>query len=451
MKVLLAEPPQLFLTGQGHTRQVQPLGLGYIGAALAPEHDVRFLLPDARSFTGDDPWGEIELALRREAPDVVGITAVTANYPGAVALAAVVKLIDPRICVVLGGVHASTEPIDALVGAPDVDFVVRGEGELTMLELLRVIEREGVGGVHGQAVAGLYWRAVDGGIQSSAVRSPVTDLDDLPFPRREGLVWSDDVQPAFHQGIVTLRGCPYRCIYCAVPSSNERKTRYRSPANVVDEVEMLRHRYDVPGLFFHDSVFTMRRSRTIEICDTLIDRDLALAFHCQTRADRVDIGLLERMKEAGCEQIFFGIESGDEDSLLRIRKKMDLTTIREAVSMVKGLGIRCTGFFMIGFPWETERQMTRTADFATSLGLDAVSLFSATPLPGTELWEMAGGTHMPESVDFRAPQVNVTTMADDAYTELFAGIKTRIDGYNEVQMRGRIAAMQPETPISWLG
>jgi anaerobic magnesium-protoporphyrin IX monomethyl ester cyclase len=451
MKVLLAESPQLFLEGNGHTRQVQLLGLGYIGAVLRAEHDVRFLLPDTRCYRGADPWGEIERAIVAEAPDVVGITAVTANYLSASALASLVKRVDEGICVVLGGVHASTEPIAALTGAPDVDYVVQGEGELTMLELVRQIEARGVGGVRPYTIPGLYWRDHKREIRSSTPRSPIADLDSLPFPMRDGLVWSDDIHPAFHQGIVTVRGCPYRCIYCAVPSSSERRTRYRSAANVVDEIEMLRQRYEVPGLFFHDSVFTMRRSRTIEICDTMIDRDLAVPFQCQTRADRVDPELLGRMKQAGCEQIFFGIESGDTDSLKRMRKNMDLETIRDAVRMVKDLGIRCTGFFMIGFPWETSAEMNRTADFATSLGLDAVSLFSATPLPGTELWDMVDSSLVPDSVDFRTPQANVTTLPDDRYAALFSGIKAGLDDYNQTQMQTRVALMERETPISWLG
>ena len=105
--MLLAEPPRLFAGGEGHTRQVQPLGLGYVGAAIADEHDVRFLLPETRSYTGDDPWGEISRAVADEAPDVVGLTSVTADYPAAVRLAALVKAVDPDICVLLGGPRCS--------------------------------------------------------------------------------------------------------------------------------------------------------------------------------------------------------------------------------------------------------------------------------------------------------------------------------------------------------
>jgi radical SAM superfamily enzyme YgiQ (UPF0313 family) len=115
------------------------------------------------------------------------------------------------------------------------------------------------------------------------------------------------------------------------------------------------------------------------------------------------------------------------------------------------LGIRCTGFFMIGFPWETSVEMNRTAEFAASLGLDAVSLFSATPLPGTELWDMVDSSLVPDSVDFRTPQANVTTLPDDRYAALFSEIKAGLDDYNQTQMQTRIALMERETPISWLG
>ncbi len=268
MRLLLAEPPQFFLDGSGISRSVLPLGLGYVAAVASHEHDVRMLLPDTRSYTGGDPWGEIERAVRDKAPDVVGITSVTANYTSAVQLAETVKAVNADICVVLGGVHASTEPTEALLGAPDVDYVVQGEGEFTMLELLREIEQRRLGGVRPHTIPGLFWRDDLLGVQSSAPRAPTPDLDLLPAPMRDGLVWEDDIHPGFYRSIVTMRGCPYRCIYCAIPSSNDRRTRFRSPSNVVDEIAMLRQRFDIPDLFFHDSVFTMKRSRTIEICDT---------------------------------------------------------------------------------------------------------------------------------------------------------------------------------------
>ncbi len=453
MKVLLADPPQTFLDGSGLTRFVEPLGLGYVGAFLEPHHDVRLLLPDTRAYRGDRPWAELREAIRREAPDVLALTAVTATYPAAARLAAVAKEVDEAIVTVLGGVHASTLPVEALRGAPAVDFVVRGEGEHTLFELVAALERARRGGARGAAagrfaletVAGLYWRGEDGEVCAAPSRESVADLDALPFPKRDGLVWDDELHPTFYQAMVTLRGCPYRCIYCAVPSSNDRRTRYRSAGNVLDELAELRARFDIPGLFFHDSVFTLHRGRTVELCRGMVERGLTLPFHCQTRTDRVDAELLELMVAAGCQQIFFGIESGDVESLARIRKKMPLDEIRAAVALVKAHGIRCTGFFMVGFPWEREEHIRRTADFATSIGLDAVSLFSATPLPGTELWALSEAEELPESIDFRTPQVSLTSMGPDSYARLFEEVRAQIDAYNFDQMMAGARAR-----VSWL-
>lgn len=441
MRVLLVEPPQVFLEKVGTTRQIHPLGIAYIGAVLAPGHDVRFLLPDTRVYQGDNPWDEISKVIRNEAPDLVGITTITATLPSARRLAEVTKTVDPKIRTVLGGVQPTIEPEKTLQDASAVDFVVRGEGEHTMLELVRALE----GIANGEpfrpdAIQGLAWRDESGEIRLSRRRPAITDLDSLPNPLRDHLVWPDDIQSAFYQGMITQRGCPFRCIYCARPSTNERGTRYRSPKNVVDEMAHLKERYDIPSVFLHDSVFTVNRKRVMAICRLKLDRQLSIPFYCQTRADLVDAHLLDQMAEAGCGRIMFGIESGDAESLERIGKGMTLKTIVDAVTLVKERNIRCTGFFMVGFPWETRRLMNQTVDFATSLGLDSVSLFSATPLPGTELHRMAERQDIPESVDFRTPQVNLTDLPDEEYAGYFAQLSARIDAYNQAEMYKGISA-----------
>ena len=435
-RVLLIEPPGLFLDGAGLTRQVLPLGLASVGAAVAGRAHVRLLLPDTRARHAGDPWALILAAIADEAPDVIGMTAVTANFPSAARLAGLIKGRWPRLPIVLGGVHASTEPKAALVAAAAVDWLIAGEGELAFGELLAAL-MAGQGVVaQPELIGGLHWRDAEGQHRAASPRPPIADLDALPPPLRDGLVWPQDIQPAFHQAMITLRGCPYRCIYCAVPGLDANRTRFRSASAVVDEIADLRARFGIDYLFFHDSVFTLNRRRTLALCDEMVRRGQQIRFCCQTRADRVDPALLSAMVAAGLHQVFFGIESGDPDTLRRIRKDMPLSRIRAAVAEVKALGLRCSGFFMIGFPWEDADTMTRTADFACDLGLDAVSLFSATPLPGTELWQLAEASKMPESVDFRRPQVNLTAMNDAAYTELYDRIEARVVTYNQAAMMG---------------
>lgn len=436
MKVLLIDPPQTFLDGRGLTRQIQPLGLAYVGAALAATCEVRFLLPDVRPYVGDDPWGEIEAAVAAEAPDVVGITGVTAVLPAAIRVAAIVKHVNPETVVVMGGVHASTLPEQTLRAAPDVDVVVIGEGEETMRELVEQIE---AGGLDPSVVRGTAFRQGDI-VRRSAPRAPLADLDALPFPLRDGVLWAEQLHPVFYQALMTLRGCPYSCVYCAVPSSDVRLTRYRSPHLVVDEIQDLIARRGANYLFFHDSVFTLNRARTVAICEEMIARGVTVPFSCQTRADRVDPELLALLRAAGCKNIFLGIESGDLSTLRKIHKKMTLDTVRTAVDEIVDHGIKCTGFFIVGFPWEDEALIRKTADFAMGLGLDAVSLFSATPLPGTALWDMTAGTELPESIDFRTPQVNLTALSDARYAAIYQTISDEIDAYNRDVKRRKLAA-----------
>ncbi len=429
----------MFLQGQGATRQVQPLGLAYVGAAVADLAQVRFLLPDTRAYLGSDPWQELADAIAAERPDVLGLTAVTANYAAAARLAEVARQVRPGLLVVLGGVHASTEPEAALRGAPAVDLVVRGEGEQTLREILMAWQQQGLRRPQWADIPGVWYRDGDQ-VRAALPRPPSADLDALPLPLREGLVWQADVQPAFYQALITLRGCPYQCIYCAVPSLDSARTRYRSAANVMAEVDQLRDRYGANYLFFHDSVFTLHRRRTLELAELLAQAPRPTPFCIQTRADRLDQQVLDALVKAGLHQVFFGIESGDPYSLEQIRKAMPLAVIRDAVHRVQQAGVRCSGFFMIGWPWDNEASIARSLDFAETLPLDAISLFSATPLPGTELWRLSQNRAVPSSVDFRQPQVNVTSMADGVYAQVFAAASQRVEQFNQRQMALRWTA-----------
>lgn len=400
-----------------------PLGLGSVGAYVAADHDVRFLLPDTRAFRGD-PWPELRRAIADEKPDVVGVTAVTAQVPAARRVARIARELGATT--VLGGVHASATG----ERPPEFDLLVRGEGEAP---LRAILDGEPPG-----RIPGVVW---EGGATPAA--PPLADLDALPFPKRDGLVWTEDVHPALYQGLVTLRGCPYSCAYCAVPGLDARKTRFRSPGNVADEIAALRARWHVPYLFFHDSVFTLHRKRTLALCRELVARDLVLPFTCQTRADRLDDEVLDALAAAGCRHVMFGIESGDAETLRRIHKDVSPDRVRAAVAATLARGMQTTGFFMIGFPWETREAILRTADFAVEVGVDSVSLFSAVPLPGTELWEIAGAD-VPVAIDFRAPSLNLTRIPD--YAALFAEVKARLTAYNEARVRARIAAV----PTPWV-
>lgn len=442
MKLLLVDPPELFLRGLGHTRQVQPLGLAYVGAAVADLAEVRFLLPDTRAWVGDDPWAELVATIVAEAPDLIGLTAVTATFPAAAELAQRVRAVLPDVPIVLGGVHASTLPAQSLEQAPAIDWLVVGEGEQTLRALVLALDAAGTGRqLAGLAtIDGLWWRDADGRVQRGTPRAVTRDVDTLRPPLRTGLVWSDDVQPAFYQAIITQRGCPYHCIYCAVPNLDDTRTRSHSAERVVDEIVALQRDHGIDYLFFHDSVFTLSRKRTLAICDALERRGVRVPFCIQTRADRVDAALLARLRDVGLHQVFYGIETGTAEGLRQIRKEMPLATIREAVAQTRAVGVRTSGFFMVGWPWEDEAAIDATIAFATSLDLDAVSLFSATPLPGTELHALARDRELPRSIDFRTPQVNLTGLDDARYAAAFARASAAVDAYNQQRLLAALDA-----------
>jgi anaerobic magnesium-protoporphyrin IX monomethyl ester cyclase len=441
MKVLLADAPWQFLKANGTACGILPLGIGYIGAVLKNHHDVLLWLPDTYPYKGDDPWGVLRSIIANENPDVLGIAAVTATYPAAVRLAAEAKSINPAIITVLGGVHASIDPKKALENAPGVDFVVRGEGERTLPELIGALSSD-QGRIKLETIDGLcFLEGAAGAIHWTKERKPIQDLDALPFPMRDHLVWSDPVPPAIYQAMITSRGCPFDCIYCAAPTLCGSRVRFRSVQNVLKEMVCLVERHQVSNIFFQDSVFTLNRSRTRELCRMMIDHKVPISFQCQTRVDLVDPGLLDTMKAAGCDHIFLGIESGDPDTLQRIGKAVTPESIQKAVAMITSSGIQCSGFFMIGFPWETEKMMRRTEELALGAGLDSVILFSATPLPGSGLWDMAGDKVRENDIDFRTPMINLTPLSERKYVEIFNRMEGRFTAYNQKMMMKRIENM----------
>jgi anaerobic magnesium-protoporphyrin IX monomethyl ester cyclase len=422
VRVLLIDPPDVFLDGSGETRQVEPLGLAYVASSLSTDHDVRLLLPDTRSYTGNQPWDEIATAIQAEAPEAVGISLVSSAVPSATRLIEVIRKVAPGAPVVVGGVHPTVEPAHALLST-GADFAVQGEAEVTARELFRMIEA-GPASEYLAGIPGVWWRD-DSRILGPVNRASTPDVSQLPWPQRDGLVWPEDIQPGFYQSVITARGCNGRCTFCAA-STIQRGVRFRPACDVRSELGHLAETYGTRHIFFHDSVFTANARHTRAI--STITGDLGLTYDCQTRADRVEPGLLEAMATGGCGHILMGIESGDFDTLKRIKKNTSPDQVVRAVNMIRKAGIRCSGFFMTGWPWDTEASIRHMVGFATSLGLDAAFLFSVTPLPGTELWS---DTSNRVPVDFREPEVNLTSMPDSVYTALYREAQAQFKQYNE--------------------
>jgi radical SAM superfamily enzyme YgiQ (UPF0313 family) len=318
-------------------------------------------------------------------PELVGFSATTSGFLDGWEMAAAIKGECPDIRTVFGGVHVSALGKTLLEGFSHIDYLAPGEGEATLAEL--------AAGVDPPQIDGLIWRRGEE-IVVNPPRSPLADLDALPFPAYEKLA-------GFPRGynlplfsyirfpgatMVTSRGCPYQCSYCD-RSVFKRGYRCNSPAYIYDHMKHLRTRFGVRHVNIYDDLFTASRPRIAELCRMLTENPLGVQFNCAVRVGCTDRELLRRLKEAGCLMVSLGIESADPGMLRRHKAGVALEEVRETVEMIKAEGLRAKGLFMMGLPGETEESIRRTSDFVLSLGLDDMNMAKFTPFPGAPLWE----------------------------------------------------------------
>ena len=387
MKVLLLKPKTNLPI---ETRTSPSLGLAYLGAVSERQgHTVRI-------YDGDVEDISLEKVLRDFAPDLVGITANTIQIKSAWRDAALVKSMAD-IPVVLGGPHPTVLPAES-AERPDVDIVVRGEGEATWEELCqwRTADGEWRAAISGlQPIPGISYQTPDGQVHHNPARPVIEDLDSLPLPAYHFFKMDryTNLQPTVDHikgpsyPILTSRGCPYRCTYCS--QIGPRRWRMRSPENVVAEWRWLVRDLGAAEIGVLDDSFNINRQRVLDICDLLIKEELTYVPWIMIngiRANLADTELLGRMKQAGCIRSAFGVESGNQEILDSvIGKQLTLEQVRAAFKAAKEVGMETIGFFMIGLPGETEETIDETIRFAIELDPVVANFSMATPFPGTEM------------------------------------------------------------------
>jgi anaerobic magnesium-protoporphyrin IX monomethyl ester cyclase len=360
-----------------------PLGLAYLAAVLERDgHQVSVF------DLGLDPSIPLEDGVAHVAafgPHLIGISAMTSVYQSALETAILLKASLGRP-VVLGGPHATVYPERVLTESPVIDYVIRGEGEETLLALVRALD---AGSRDLSSIQGLTYRH-RGEIVSSPDRPLVADLDGLPLPARHLLdlkrygLRTPEGQPMVT--ILSSRGCPYNCSYC-FKGIVGRTYRQRSPDNIVSEIRAVIEQYGISNFYFIDDLFTVDLRRLQAISDQIIVENLDIRWQCLGRVDRVNAEILHKMYAAGCRRIHFGIESGNEQVLQRIAKGINLGQVRQAVRWAKDAGLQVKGYFMLGLPGDTEVTMQQTVDLAVELDLDEAMFSLTTPFPGTRLWD----------------------------------------------------------------
>lgn len=336
-------------------------------------------------------WKELETRIMADGPELVGITCNSGNMDTVRVI--VQRLRKIGVPTVLGGSHPTAAPAQSLqyTGA---DMVVMGEGEKTLLELADSIEK----GVSLRSVEGLATRT-DSGIVLNAKRALIEDLDDIPVPDRSFL----DNADYFGNVVITGRGCPFNCAYCASRTLWGRKVRLRSVPSIIHELKLLRNHADGeddrPGRWVMkivDDTFTVNRSRTALLLNHIIDEGLdCFEFTAGVRADTLDEHLVSRMQQANFKRVTLGVESGSPRILKMIRKGETNEDVIRALKLLRQAGIRSHAFFMIGLPEETLEDIEHSKELIVASNPDYVEVNMVTPYPGTDIFERL----VPEGVD----------------------------------------------------
>ncbi len=408
MKILLINPPQTFYPGSESPAGNLPIGLMYLAAVLQKANYSVEILDAFMMGTGFQKNGEtktiglsfeqISQEITARKPDIVGIAGpFTAQIENAVKTSRVAKEVNPHILTVMGGPHVTLVPQEFLEETKTVDIAVIGEGEFTLLEIVQYFE----GKKELSTIKGIAYRQ-DGNVIVNPHRPFLDDLDTLPYPAYD-LV---DMEQYLSQrkigyrsfqdraiSLITSRGCPFNCCFCAVNLHMGRSFRAHSAQYVLNHIQYVVEKYAVKNIFFEDDNLTLDLKRFETICEGITDRKIKIGWETPNgvRADCLNLELLKKMKQSGCKSVFVGVESGDQKILDKvICKSLNLKRVVEFAQNSKKIGLKTGAFYIIGFPGETKENMQRTVDFALELKRKydvGMHLFMATPSYGTRLYE----------------------------------------------------------------
>jgi anaerobic magnesium-protoporphyrin IX monomethyl ester cyclase len=376
VKISLVNPPPL--KGVYRHQLYLSIGLAYLAAVLEKNgHDVTVI---------DCPASEIDLnqlkiKLSSAEPKLIGITSMTPTIQSAIQSAYAAKETCPDALVVLGGPHATFMDEQVLTEDKSIDIVVRGEGEETLLDLTQNVSNH----KNLNKIEGITYRN-NGNIVRTSNRTYIQNLDELPrpaykfFPLEKYRLYGRRILP-----IITSRGCPSQCSFCTTSRIFGKAFRARSPKNVVDELEWLRDVHGADAFSFYDDTFTLDKTRALKICEEMKNRKIGIPWDCQTRVSTVSKELLSKMREANCQQVFFGVESGCQKILDAVNKGTTVEQNKAAIKMAKKAGLFVAVSVMVGYPGETPEMLKQTIDLVRNTEPDDAYICVATPYPGTEL------------------------------------------------------------------
>ncbi len=390
MKVLMINPPYNSSKYKFIGLVAPPLGIAYIAAVLEAD-GVQVKIIDAPAVDMD--YETIQKEVIGFQPDIVAITSVTPTFPSALKVAQMSKKAHPGGLVVLGGYHP-TFTYQELLKYDFIDVVVRGEGEYSMLELVQTLEKEG----DLNRVKGIATKKF-----TTPLRPVIDDLDSIPFPARHLLPMEDYKIMNMKLPIGTLisgRGCPYQCSFCASSAMHGQKLRLRSSGSVVDEMEHMVNDHNAEMLAFMDDTFCLNKKRINQICDEIKERKFDNYWGCTARVDTISEELLKKMKDAGCITLFLGVESADQQSLNEVNKNITISKIKKTFELTKKLGVRTIASVVLGMPGDTRKSIENTIKFVKKLEPNYAVFSLATPYPGTDFYMKSKDERLIKTTDW---------------------------------------------------
>lgn len=393
LRILLIKPFNI-------SDHIQPsLGLGYLATVARKRHQVHIL-----DCIKERIWGKRLLSyIRGLSPDIVGFQLYTYDLTRVRSEISLIKETFPHIITIAGGPHPSAIPAETLVYMKDcLDFVFCGECEISFPLFLDILAENPDRGQHQhpehlfKAVAGLCGRTLGGGV---FVNPPmlVENLDSLGFPAWD-LIRPQTYPEAQHGAffkhfpiapVMTGRGCPFRCTFCEGHIITGRKVRKRSVPDVIEEIKMLKKNYGIREIHIVDDNFSLYKDYVMEFCETLLKEKIGMSWATPNgvRIDTLDKEMLWAMKRSGYYLASVGIEFGSERMFKVTQKHLNMEKVRRGVALVRSVGLQVAGFFMMGYPGETEEEINQTIAFSLSLPLIRANFFIFLPLPGTEAYK----------------------------------------------------------------
>jgi anaerobic magnesium-protoporphyrin IX monomethyl ester cyclase len=365
--------------------KLPPLGLAFVAASLEKAGYQAAILDN---YNLKKPIEEVKKELKRLEPEIVGITCGSVTYRRCIETAQAIKKVLPSCKVVIGGWQPTYMP-ESLLQYPEIDYLVMGEGEQAMVQLADSLAEGNRSAI--SKISGIAYMDKDKMIRKDPTF--LQDLDQIPFPARHLLPMEiyDRIIPYLDASPVdtmnVIRGCPYHCAYCETKKLWGPTCRAFSPQRVAAEIEHLVINFGSRGVYFVGDNFTINKKRTQKLCTLMKEKKLDIKWVCDTRVDQISHELLQEMKSAGCQTIWFGVESGSARILEKLNKKITLEQISKAFKLCKEQGIQLACSFMVGIPGETVEDMYATFKFARKLDPDWCQFNTYVAVPGSKLYD----------------------------------------------------------------